>query len=92
MSATVHLQYADINATRSSHHEEPPNSMHNSVFSLALCLPPGLSQCKCQSHLSSRLGLLIKHSQAVELNYFFSLSVSPVYIVFRGSWGDVLKL
>lgn len=77
----MHEQNADVNAVRSSDHEKPLNSMHN----YAVALFPGLSQCHCQPHLSSRLRLLIKHSEVLQLHYFFPLSVSPVYIVFWGS-------
>lgn len=40
--------------------------MHNSIFALALCLSPGLSQSQCQSRLSSRPGMLMKHSEVVQ--------------------------
>lgn len=90
MSATVHPQYADINATRSSHHEfyaqfcilslSPLVSLSANV---SLAYPPGS-------------GSFIKHSEAVQLNFFFfflfPIPVSAAYIVFRGSWGDVVKL
>lgn len=71
MSAMVHRQNTDLNAMHSSHYKKPLDSMHNSVFTLAALSLPGLSQCQCQSRLSSRLRQLIKHAEAVQLNCIF---------------------
>lgn len=91
MSTMVHEQNADVHAVHSSDHEKPLNSMHNYAVALALCLFPGLSQCHCQPHLSSRLRLLIKHSEVVQLNYFFPpFCVSSVHC-FPGELGQCAK-
>lgn len=83
----VHEQNADVHAVHSSDHEKPLNSMHNYAVALALCLFPGLSQCHCQPHLSSRLRLLIKHSEVVQLNYFFSPFLCLQCTLFSGGVG-----
>lgn len=89
MSATVHLQYAEINAKHSSHHKKHLNALHNSRLSQALSLSPSLSQCQCQSRLSSRLGRPYKtfRSDYNVTCFFFFLSVFPTYIVFPGRFG-----
>lgn len=79
-SATAHLRHAVVNATRPEHHDEPPDSMHNSVFSPALHLSLGRPRWRCQSRLSSRLGLPIKHSEAGSFELFFFFFFPPVSV------------
>lgn len=65
--------------------EKPLDSMHNSTSALAFVSASVSLNASVSLAYPPDARLLIKHSEVVQLNCFFSLSASPVYIVFRGS-------